>query len=448
MLGFDSVIECRRMFGVPDYLLRVAVADPVGLRGVLHEPARRAAGDHAPQLAVHDEGRQARRARADRRAERRPSPSAILRAWRAARGRVVIEARPEAFGLAPALDGRDRRRHAARLRLRGRHVRRRGHPHRRHPGRRRADRAPAARRAPGRPDGRVPDHAVRARPLGRRRAGRAEPPQARAAARRRAERGAGRPRRPHARSPAPGAPRSCRRWRPRTATSSSPSTATAASTRRALDAVPARARDRHARLHGLHDVACASSRRCATPSTATTAACCSRTASPSRSAATWPATNHEASLLVVERLFGWVGDSAALVSARSTGSAPARARALNEPQEEPRWPSTSSPPTALRAARGRAHAVRPLRRRLGRREHLVGRGRRHAPAGRRVALRLGAGRARRAGRPLRPRRPARAARHDAARVRRARRHLARQLVLPGAPRSSCTSSRARTGTAS
>ena len=27
VLGFDSVIECRRMFGVPDYVIRVAVAD-------------------------------------------------------------------------------------------------------------------------------------------------------------------------------------------------------------------------------------------------------------------------------------------------------------------------------------------------------------------------------------------------------------------------------------
>jgi DNA-binding Lrp family transcriptional regulator len=26
--GFDEVIECRRMFGVPDYVIRVAVADP------------------------------------------------------------------------------------------------------------------------------------------------------------------------------------------------------------------------------------------------------------------------------------------------------------------------------------------------------------------------------------------------------------------------------------
>jgi Lrp/AsnC family transcriptional regulator, leucine-responsive regulatory protein len=33
VLGFDSVIECRRMFGVPDYLLRVAVADPVAYEG-------------------------------------------------------------------------------------------------------------------------------------------------------------------------------------------------------------------------------------------------------------------------------------------------------------------------------------------------------------------------------------------------------------------------------
>ena len=26
--GFDEVVECRRMFGVPDYVIRVAVADP------------------------------------------------------------------------------------------------------------------------------------------------------------------------------------------------------------------------------------------------------------------------------------------------------------------------------------------------------------------------------------------------------------------------------------
>ena len=27
--GMDAVIECRRMFGVPDYIVRVAVADAV-----------------------------------------------------------------------------------------------------------------------------------------------------------------------------------------------------------------------------------------------------------------------------------------------------------------------------------------------------------------------------------------------------------------------------------
>ena len=39
----DEVVECRRMFGVPDYLIRVAVADVDAYEALLHGQAGRAA---------------------------------------------------------------------------------------------------------------------------------------------------------------------------------------------------------------------------------------------------------------------------------------------------------------------------------------------------------------------------------------------------------------------
>ena len=59
--AFDEVVECRRMFGLPDYIVRVAVADQAAYESLLHEQARRAPRPRARELAVHDEDGQARR---------------------------------------------------------------------------------------------------------------------------------------------------------------------------------------------------------------------------------------------------------------------------------------------------------------------------------------------------------------------------------------------------
>ena len=61
--GFDEVVECRRMFGMPDYVIRVAVADQAAYEALLHGQAGRAARPRARQLAVHDEDGQVARLR-------------------------------------------------------------------------------------------------------------------------------------------------------------------------------------------------------------------------------------------------------------------------------------------------------------------------------------------------------------------------------------------------
>ena len=60
---FDEVVECRRMFGMPDYLVRVAVADQDAYEAFYMNrlPSFRPGPG---QLAVHHEDRQARRRRA------------------------------------------------------------------------------------------------------------------------------------------------------------------------------------------------------------------------------------------------------------------------------------------------------------------------------------------------------------------------------------------------
>ena len=68
--ALDEVIECRRMFGVPDYVMRVAVADQDAYEA-FYMTARRAARPRARELAVHDEDGQGERRAADRRLTRR-----------------------------------------------------------------------------------------------------------------------------------------------------------------------------------------------------------------------------------------------------------------------------------------------------------------------------------------------------------------------------------------
>ena len=76
--AIDEVLECRRMFGIPDYIIRVGVADTDDVRAVLHEQARRATGRHPRQLAVHDEAGQGRHAEtADARCAGGPTPARL-----------------------------------------------------------------------------------------------------------------------------------------------------------------------------------------------------------------------------------------------------------------------------------------------------------------------------------------------------------------------------------
>ena len=84
VVGLDEVVECHRMFGDPDYVIRVAVADVERLRAVPDRHVRRPAGRGPDDVPVRHEDDQGRRAapvpglRATRRRprrRRRPHPA-------------------------------------------------------------------------------------------------------------------------------------------------------------------------------------------------------------------------------------------------------------------------------------------------------------------------------------------------------------------------------------
>ena len=54
----DEVLECRRMFGIPDYIIRVGVADTDDYERLYMNKLAPSPGRQPRQLAVHDEARQ------------------------------------------------------------------------------------------------------------------------------------------------------------------------------------------------------------------------------------------------------------------------------------------------------------------------------------------------------------------------------------------------------
>ena len=64
VVKLDAVVECHRMFGDPDYVIRVAVADVERLRALPDRHVRRPAGRRADDVAVRDEDDQGSRAAA------------------------------------------------------------------------------------------------------------------------------------------------------------------------------------------------------------------------------------------------------------------------------------------------------------------------------------------------------------------------------------------------
>jgi DNA-binding Lrp family transcriptional regulator len=67
---FEEVVECPRMFGLPDYLIRVAVSGPAEYEAFYMSKLAELPG-FARVIAVHDEGGQARPERAGLGAQQR-----------------------------------------------------------------------------------------------------------------------------------------------------------------------------------------------------------------------------------------------------------------------------------------------------------------------------------------------------------------------------------------